>query len=63
MKVSLRIQMLIALLLATTGARAAGKAKTPDFGPNVAVFSAATPATEIQAQRSEEHTSELQSPC
>ena len=50
MKVSPRTQILIAFLLATTAAQAAAKAKTPDFGPNVAVFSPATPAAEIQAQ-------------
>ncbi|HTF66187.1 MAG TPA: hypothetical protein VK638_26230, partial [Edaphobacter sp.] len=50
MKVSPHAQMLIALLLATTAAQAARKAKTPDFGPNVAVFSVATPVAEIQAE-------------
>ena len=50
MKVLPRTQLLIALLLATTAAQAAGKAKTPDFGPNVAVFSPATPAAEIRAK-------------
>ena len=50
MKVSPNTQTLIALLLSATAAHAAGKSKAPDFGSNVAIFSPATPAAEIQAQ-------------
>jgi hypothetical protein len=49
-KVSPNTQTLIALLLSATAAHAAGKSKAPDFGSNVAIFSPATPAAEIQAQ-------------
>ena len=50
MKVSPRTQTLIALILSTTAAQAADKPKSPDFGPNVSIFSPKTPAAEIQSQ-------------
>jgi hypothetical protein len=49
-KVSPRTQTLIALILSTTAAQAADKPKSPDFGPNVAIFSPKTSAVEIQSQ-------------
>jgi hypothetical protein len=45
-----RNSSLIALALSSLGAHAADKPKTPDLGPNVAIFSPATPAAEIQSQ-------------
>lgn len=46
-----RTQTLIGLfLLFTSAAQAADKPRSPDFGPNVAIFSPKTPATEIQSQ-------------
>jgi hypothetical protein len=49
-KVSPRRLTLISLIFSTTAAQAADKPKSPDFGPNVAIFSPSTPAAEIQSQ-------------
>jgi hypothetical protein len=49
-KVSPRRLTLISLIFSATAAQAADKPKSPDFGPNVAIFSPSTPAAEIQSQ-------------
>jgi hypothetical protein len=49
-KVAPRTQTLIALIFSAIAAQAADKPKSPDFGPNIAIFSPKTPAAEVQSQ-------------